>query len=142
MLRRQSVIETLHSDDKLSYADVARLFDITRERVRQIAHKYTDIRKPRSPRRCLVCGQRITKYIGRNCYKQGYCRPCWTIHKKKKASSQYSLVLFSCELCGRVFYRPAQEVKYLLKKGKKPRFDSRVCLALSNFHSRSPNGNK
>ena len=120
---RESTTRILEVNPALTYAEIARLLGVSRERIRQVAG-----RRRRNPRVCKICGQPI--HLRRNgvtqtAYSLMYCAHCWIAAKERRRNGHQ--VAFTCETCGKIFSRTAGVVKRMEKRGHKIRWCSRQC---------------
>ena len=122
-LIRDSAHRILQVNPSLTYAEIARLLGVSRERIRQVAGG-----RRRKPKFCKVCGKRIRlrhNSITEKAYNLRYCADCWADAKENRRKSR--LVAFTCETCGETFSRKAGEVAGQLRKGLRVRWCSRQC---------------
>ncbi len=110
-LVRDSATRILEVNPSLTYAEIARLLGVSRERIRQVAGG-----RRRHPRTCKICGQSI--HVRRNgvtqaAYRLQYCGSCWAAAKERRRNGHY--VDFTCETCGTAFRRTASVVKRMEK---------------------------
>ncbi len=125
-LVRESATRILEVNPALTYAEIARLLGVSRERIRQVAGG-----RRRHPRVCKVCGQSI--HLRRNgvtqtAYRLQYCGTCWVAAKERRRNGHHED--FTCETCGKTFRRTAGVVKRMEKRGHKIRWCSRRCQGI------------
>lgn len=107
----------------LSYAEIARLLGVSRERVRQVVG-----RPRRRPVHCRVCGARIKVMqsgVTQTAYRERYCGKCWKVEKERRRAEHR--LHFTCEVCGKTFSRKAGAVRRQLRLGQRIRWCGRRC---------------
>jgi len=122
-LVRESANRILEVNPSLTYAEIARLLGVSRERIRQVSGQ-----RRRHPRLCKVCGKRIHlrhKGVTHTAYRLRYCADCWVEAKAKRRETH--LAAFTCETCGKTFFRKVGEANGQRRKGQKIRWCSRRC---------------
>jgi predicted RNA-binding Zn-ribbon protein involved in translation (DUF1610 family) len=120
---RDSTERLLNVNPSLTYAEIARLLGVSRERIRQIAG-----RRRRHPRVCRVCGRLIKLLqngVTQTAYGERFCPDCWSVEKENRRKAHY--VTFTCETCGSDFTRKAGVVRRQQKAGQRVRWCSRRC---------------
>ena len=104
---------------QLKTAEIASQIGVSRERVHQILKKEglpTNLFS--GPPHCRSCGKTLS-YVIR---KSGLCLSCL---KAQRHSQVYKI--FICEICGRPFERPMNEVRAAEKYGRRIRWCSKQC---------------
>jgi hypothetical protein len=122
-LVRDSTNRILKVNPELTYAEIARLLGVSRERIRQVAGT-----RRRVPRSCKVCGRKIrVRHDGvtQTAYELSYCADCWTHARQRQLESRR--IQYTCEVCGRTFSRTAGIVRRMDKRGHRIRWCSRRC---------------
>lgn len=122
-LVRDSTHRILQVNPSLTYAEIARLLGVSRERIRQVSGQ-----RRRKPRFCKVCREPIRLHrngITQTAYNLRYCAECWIEAKGNRKKSH--LIAFTCETCGETFFRKAGEVKRQQRNGYRVRWCSRQC---------------
>jgi hypothetical protein len=120
---KDSATRILQVNPSLSYAEVARLLGVSRERIRQVANVCK-----RHPRFCNTCGKQIRLLdngVTQTAYYQGYCHECWEAEKERRRKAHHQT--FTCEWCGALFTRKAGTVKRQEELGLKIRWCSKHC---------------
>ncbi len=135
-LIRDSANRILEVNPTLTYAEIGRLLGVSRERIRQVAD-----RRRRAVRECRGCGQviRVRKNgVTQTAYQLGYCANCWALARQKRLESHR--VRFTCEVCGKPFFRAPGIVRRMEARGHRIRWCSRQCQGkwLGTQHGRSP----
>ena len=120
---RDSTARMLAVNPSLTYAEIARLLGVSRERIRQVAGKGR-----LQPRVCRTCGKQIKVLrngVTQAAYRQRYCRDCWNAEKEQRRSARD--FDFICETCGIRFSRKVGIVRRQRKAGQQIRWCSRQC---------------
>ncbi len=132
---RDSTNRILEVNPTLTYAEIGRLLGVSRERIRQVAD-----RRRRTVRECKACGRTIrvrNNGVTQTAYQLGYCANCWALARQRRLESHR--VRFTCEVCGKAFFRAPGIVRRMKARGHRIRWCSRQCQGkwLGSRHERS-----
>jgi len=128
---QRQAIEMLQDDQSLSLAEVGRQLGVSREYIRQVADDILGASRHRI-KYCSGCGKRIMSRQWPYAYRMGFCLKCWLTEQERRQQERWlgKRIMFTCELCGREFYREKSEVRYKMRMHiALPKYCSRQCWA-------------